>query len=130
MKKLLCCLLSIVMPCFIYTADELEIDIFKGRITQYGTTCEDLDPVKVTVASYMTLQEFASEIEKNYKRFVYHRSGYQNDTSSQSNLEIVDAPYIEISSSFIRKSISEGKDVRHFLPPGAREYLDEMNFYR
>ncbi|HEC45170.1 MAG TPA: nicotinate-nucleotide adenylyltransferase [Bacteroides sp.] len=72
----------------------------------------------------------ASEIEKNYKRFVYPRPGYQNDTSSQSNLEIVDAPYIEISSSFIRKSISEGKDVRHFLPPGAREYLDEMNFYR
>ncbi|MFC2098769.1 nicotinate (nicotinamide) nucleotide adenylyltransferase [Bacteroidota bacterium] len=72
----------------------------------------------------------ASEIQKNYKRYVYPRPGYPVETSLQSNLEVVDAPLIEISSSFIRKAISEGKDVRHFLPPGAWEYLDEMNFYR
>ena len=42
----------------------------------------------------------------------------------------VDAPRIEISSTFIRKAIKEGKDVRPLLPEKVWRYLDEMNFYR
>jgi len=72
----------------------------------------------------------AAEIQHNYRRYVYPRPGYPVDASGQENLVIVDAPHIEISSSFIRKAISNGKDIRHFLPPAAWKYLDEMNFYR
>ncbi|MCX6223668.1 MAG: guanylate kinase [Bacteroidia bacterium] len=42
---------------------------------------------------------------------------------------IVNAPMMEISSSFIRKSIKEGKDVRFFMPELTWQYLDEMHFY-
>jgi nicotinate-nucleotide adenylyltransferase len=96
----------------------------------------------------------ADEIRKNYKRYVYPRPGFpagpagsQVHTGSglpagstapassahfdaAENLEVVSAPLIEISSSFIRKSIAEGKDMRHFLPPAVWQYVDEMNFYR
>lgn len=72
----------------------------------------------------------ASEIRKNYTRYVYPRPGSPVDTAGQENLEVVDAPLIEISSSFIRKAIGEGKDIRHFLPAEVWKYLDEMNFYR
>jgi len=72
----------------------------------------------------------AAEIALNYRRYVYPRPGYPVDRTGQENLEIVDAPHIEISSSFIRKAIMNGKDVRHFLPPAAWKYVDEMNFYR
>ena len=72
----------------------------------------------------------ASEIQKNYKRYVYPRPGFSIEVSGQENLEVVDAPRIEISSSFIRKAIGEGKNIRYFLPPEAWKYLDEMNFYR
>jgi nicotinate-nucleotide adenylyltransferase len=72
----------------------------------------------------------AAEIQQNYRRFVYPRPGHPVDLSGQANLEVVDAPHIEISSSFIRKAIRKGKDVRHFLPPAAWKYLDDMNFYR
>ena len=72
----------------------------------------------------------ASEIRKNYTRYVYPRPGFPVDTTGHENLEIVDAPLIEISSSFIRKAIGEGKDIRHFLPAEVWRYLDEMNFYR
>jgi nicotinate-nucleotide adenylyltransferase len=72
----------------------------------------------------------AAEIQRNYRRYVYPRPGYPVDVSGQENLELVDAPHIEISSSFIRKAIRDGNDVRHFLPPAAWKYLDEMNFYR
>jgi nicotinate-nucleotide adenylyltransferase len=37
---------------------------------------------------------------------------------------------MEISSTFIRNAVKEKKDIRHFMPPKAWKYLDEMNFYR
>jgi nicotinate-nucleotide adenylyltransferase len=42
----------------------------------------------------------------------------------------VDSPIMELSSTFIRKSIREGKNVRPMLPENVWEYLDEMNFYK
>ena len=42
----------------------------------------------------------------------------------------VEAPVMEISSTFIRKSRKEGKNVRPLLPEPVWKYLDEMNFYR
>ncbi len=42
----------------------------------------------------------------------------------------VTAPIMEISSTFIRKSISEGKNIRPMLPEAVWTYIDEMNFYK
>ena len=42
----------------------------------------------------------------------------------------VNSPIMELSSTFIRKSIKEGKNVRPMLPENVWEYLDEMNFYK
>lgn len=81
----------------------------------------------------------ADEIRKNYRRYVYPRPGFPvglspgGDASryaAEENLEVVDAPLIEISSSFIREAIAGGRDIRHFLPRAVWQYLDEMNFYR
>jgi len=37
---------------------------------------------------------------------------------------------MDISSSFIRQSIKEGKDMRFFVPEKVWDYLEEMHFYR
>lgn len=42
----------------------------------------------------------------------------------------VEAPVIEISSSFIRQAIKEGKNITPMLPAKVWEYIDRMNFYR
>lgn len=41
----------------------------------------------------------------------------------------MEAPLMEISSSFIRESIRNGKDVRYFLPEKTYIYIREMHFY-
>ena len=41
-----------------------------------------------------------------------------------------DVPVMQLSASFIRKSIKEGKDVRYMLSESVHTYIDEMNFYR
>lgn len=42
----------------------------------------------------------------------------------------VEAPVIEISSTFIRNAIKEGKNIIPLLNPKVWEYIDKMNFYR
>ncbi len=47
-----------------------------------------------------------------------------------SGVRKIEAPIIEISASFIRKSIASGKNIHPLLPQNVWEYLDEMNFYK
>jgi len=71
------------------------------------------------------------QILENYKLIVYPRPGYDGgDLAYDKHISVVHAPLMEISSSFIRQSIKDGRDVRFFLPQQAWEYVDEMNFYR
>jgi nicotinate-nucleotide adenylyltransferase len=65
-----------------------------------------------------------------YRLYVYSRPGFDKDAMVHPNIHYFDAPLMEISSSFIRQAISEGKNLRHFLPTGVWNYIDEMHFYR
>lgn len=68
---------------------------------------------------------------KNFKIIVYPRPNITfNKFFQEKNVELIDAPLMEISSSFIRNAIKGQKDVRYFLPQKAYEYIDEMNFYK
>ncbi len=69
-------------------------------------------------------------ILKNHKLLVYPRPGYDDlPLLSHNKVNIVNAPLIEISSSFIRKSIKEKIDVSNFMPCKVAEYVKEMHFY-
>ncbi len=71
------------------------------------------------------------EIVKNYKIYVYPRPGVDlTKIKAKADFTVFDAPLIEISSSFIRKSISMGKNVNFFMPEVVAKYVDEMNFYK
>ncbi len=41
-----------------------------------------------------------------------------------------EAPVMKVSSSFIRRSIKEGKDVRYLLTEPVHSYIEEMHFYK
>ena len=71
-------------------------------------------------------------IIENYGVIVYPRPGFdKSKVDIHKNITIAEgAPLMEISSSFIRKAIHEGKDIRHFIPLKSYEYLEEMNFYK
>src|SRR5690606_30456840 len=71
------------------------------------------------------------EIVEYYGIIVYPRPGSDlSKYSKHNNITIAEgAPLMEISSSFIRKAIREGKDIRHFLPPQVWEYIMKKGFY-
>lgn len=73
---------------------------------------------------------------EKYEIYVYPRLGYPTDKITDEEnilknavIHYVDAPLMEISSSFIRTSVKEGKNIRYFLPPKVYEYIREMHFY-
>lgn len=72
-------------------------------------------------------------ILSNYTIYVYPRIG--NNTIPQqfqnhSKIKQISAPIIQISSTFIRQSIQQQKDIRAMLLPSVWKYIDEMNFYK
>jgi len=71
-------------------------------------------------------------IVSRYHRLVYPRlSEVEVDYTLHKNMTFLkEAPTIEISSSFIRQALSEGKDIRHFLPAKVYEYIIRYNLYR
>lgn len=79
-------------------------------------------------------------ILNNYSILVYPRVESDENLSVRSearspmldhpSVEMVDAPLMKISASFIRKAIADGADVRYLLTERVLKYVDEMNFYR
>lgn len=68
-------------------------------------------------------------IEAQYKRYVYPRPGYPVEPDQYPNMILVDAPQMEISSTFIREALRSKHDIRHFLPGKVYEYITQMHYY-
>lgn len=67
----------------------------------------------------------------NYPIYVYPRRGVKETPFfSHPSVIYTSAPIIEISATFIRKSIREKKSVKYYLPPAINEHIDNMGFYR
>jgi nicotinate-nucleotide adenylyltransferase len=70
-------------------------------------------------------------ILEHHDLYVYPRPNHDGgNLKDHPRVKWIDAPQMELSSSFIRKSIKEGKDVRYMMPETVAEYIDEMNFYK
>ena len=52
------------------------------------------------------------------------------ELKSHPKIHVIDAPIVEISSTFIRNSIKEGKNIQPLLPPKVWENIDHNNFYK
>jgi nicotinate-nucleotide adenylyltransferase len=72
-------------------------------------------------------------ILQNHNIFVYPRisSEIENlEFKNHSKIHFIDAPIVEISSTFIRENIKKGKNVQPLLPNKVWEYIDHNNFYK
>ncbi|MFH6767126.1 nicotinate (nicotinamide) nucleotide adenylyltransferase [Gaetbulibacter aquiaggeris] len=72
-------------------------------------------------------------ILENHHIYVYPRVSEQKVETQFDNhkkIHLINAPIMELSSTFIRNAIKKGKNVQPMLPQHVWEYLDEMNFYK
>jgi nicotinate-nucleotide adenylyltransferase len=74
-------------------------------------------------------------ILENHDIYIYPRISESIDDETSSvlshpRIHKIDAPIVEISSTFIRESIKNKKNIRPLLPEKVWEYVDHNNFYR
>lgn len=72
-------------------------------------------------------------ILENHDLYVYPRiseGAVSHQFVAHPKIHKVEAPVMEISSTFIRKAHHKGKNIRTMLPDNVWKYMDEMNFYR
>ncbi len=71
------------------------------------------------------------EIVTNYKILVYPRVGYDIEIPEcyKSNVSIVDAPIIELSSTNIRNGIKNQQNMSFYLPTQVYQYILENRLY-
>jgi nicotinate-nucleotide adenylyltransferase len=122
--RLKACSIEFKMPQPSYTIDTLVRLEEKHPDHQFvliaGT---DIFPTFHKWKNYETLLQ-------NYKFYIYRRPGFDPGIyASNPHLIIFDAPLMEISSSFIRQAIHDGRDIRYFVPDKVYEYIREMHFY-
>ncbi len=72
-------------------------------------------------------------ILENHEIYVYPRISNDLENLEFKNhpkIHIVNAPIVEISSTFIRESIKNGKGIQPLLPNKVWEYIDKCGFYK
>lgn len=77
---------------------------------------------------------------KNYEAILDHHDIYvyprisseaENlDLKNHPKIHLIDAPVVEISSTFIRENVKKGKNIQPLLPHKVWDYIDHNNFYK
>ena len=69
------------------------------------------------------------KILDNYELLVFPREGYDGgELVNYPSVTVLKTPILEISSTFIRQCVKEGRDVRHFMPEKAFAYMKQNQF--
>ena len=70
-------------------------------------------------------------ILKHHHIYVYNRPGYeQGSLADHEHVHYLEAPLLDISASFIRTLIKDGKSVQYMVPDAVFEYLDGSSMYK
>ena len=68
---------------------------------------------------------------KNYKIYVYPRPGTDlSEWENHPSITLTATPQMEISSTFVRQSLKENKNIQFFVPDNVIDFMDSKNMYR
>jgi nicotinate-nucleotide adenylyltransferase len=70
-------------------------------------------------------------ILKNHDIYVYKREGaLENPFADNACVHFLDVPLLDISATFIRENIQQGRSMQYFLPDRVWEYVRDYNLYK
>ena len=118
------CDIEFYMPQPSYTIDTLTRLQERHPNTDFYLIC-GMDNIE----SFKKLKNYEMILQYHHL-MVYPRKGYSSNVLVEHpSVTVVEAPEIEVSSTFIRNAIGEGKDVRYFVPKEVYKYIVDMHFY-
>lgn len=125
--------------------DKLKVSDIEFSMPTPSYTIDTLDRLKQNYPEYdftliiggdnwnsFDLWRESKRIVKENKVLIYPRLGEEVfiDKSLQHNVQFCNAPVLQVSSTFVRSSIKEGKYIASFLPNGVYEYILTHKLYR
>jgi nicotinate-nucleotide adenylyltransferase len=82
--------------------------------------------------SFMNLTQWKNYeyIITNHKIYVFIRPGFPVNNSIGANIQTIDAPLLEISSTRIREMIGASIPIRYLVPDAVAKEIEENRYYR
>ena len=69
------------------------------------------------------------QLVAQYHIIVYNRPGFPVNAPEGAQVQVLDAPLLDVSASFIRKEIKAKRSVRYLLPDAVWQYVTENRYY-
>ena len=66
----------------------------------------------------------------HYSFIVYKRPGFDIKETHGADITVMDAPLLQISSTYVRQQIKTGKSVRYLLPEPVFRYVEDNRYYK
>jgi nicotinate-nucleotide adenylyltransferase len=81
--------------------------------------------------SYQNIHRWKNyeQLTARYDLVIYNRPGFTVTLPEGARATVVDAPLLEISSTFIRRQLREGKSARYLLPDTVWKYITDNRYY-
>lgn len=125
-------------------ADNLEVSDVELKLPQPSYTIDTLTNLKEKYPQHefaiimgsdnlVTLHKWKNYklILRDYQIYVYPRPGYENtDLATHPSVHITMTPLMELSATFIRKSIAAKKNVQFFVPDPVLKFIESKGLYR
>lgn len=70
------------------------------------------------------------QLVEDYEVIVYNRPGFDVTETHGARLTQLQAPLLEISSSFIRRQVKDSKSIRYLVPDKVWEYIEANRYYK
>lgn len=67
---------------------------------------------------------------KNFSFYVYQRPEFEVKEDVHPNIHLLKAPLLQISSTFIREAIKNGKSVKYLVPDMVLEEIERNGYYK
>ena len=72
----------------------------------------------------------AETIIREYALIIYRLSGFEVENSIQANLQVMNAPLLEISATHIRELVKAGKSIKYLVPSSVEEEIASSGFFK
>ena len=66
----------------------------------------------------------------NFSFIVYTRPGFPLEKTHAAQLQLMDAPLLEISATHIRETVQKGKSIKYLVPDAVKDEIEKCGFYK
>jgi nicotinate-nucleotide adenylyltransferase len=72
----------------------------------------------------------ATQLVQRATIFIYPRQGFSVDNKLGAHIQLINAPLLSLSATYIRNCVAESKSIRYMVPDAVREEIERGGYYK